>query len=125
MHYSVTSNTIKYVGDWSNQGHGLNVFDHEALKADNNTEAETLVVVTKEETPYVMLKEGKTGNAAYDGFAIDLLKVFPLIIEIRTCLVDVAKMQKKTAKLEFAGFNSQLNCNRAKNARQHCYTMIH
>ena len=45
-------------------------------KADDNiTEMETLVVVTKEEIPYVMLKEGKTGNAAYDGFAIDLLKV--------------------------------------------------
>ena len=36
---------------------------------------ETLVVVTKEEIPYVMMKKGKTGNAAYDGFAIDLLKV--------------------------------------------------
>ena len=36
---------------------------------------ETLIVVTKEEIPYVMMNSGKTGNAAYDGFAIDLLKV--------------------------------------------------
>ena len=35
----------------------------------------TLVVVTKEEKPYVMLREGKSGNEAYEGFAIDLLKV--------------------------------------------------
>ena len=42
---------------------------------------ETLVVVTKEEIPYVMMKKGKTGNAAYDGFAIDLLKVIWLIME--------------------------------------------
>ena len=34
-----------------------------------------LTVVTKEEKPYVMLRKGKTGNDAYDGFAIDLLKV--------------------------------------------------
>ena len=76
MHYSVASNTIKYVGDWTNQGKGgLKVFDHEAFKADDNhTETETLVVVTKEETPYVLVKEGKSGNSAYDGFAIDLLK---------------------------------------------------
>ena len=36
---------------------------------------DTLIVVTKEEIPYVMMNSGKTGNAAYDGFAIDLLKV--------------------------------------------------
>ena len=35
----------------------------------------TLVVVTKEERPYVMLREDRTGNDAYDGFCIDLLKV--------------------------------------------------
>jgi hypothetical protein len=76
MHYSASERTIKHVGDWDNQGNGLDVFDHETLKVDNDTQIlETLVVVTKEERPYVMLKEGKTGNAAFDGFAIDLLKV--------------------------------------------------
>ena len=40
-----------------------------------NQSLETLVVVTKQERPYVMLKKGFKGNAAYDGFAIDLLKV--------------------------------------------------
>ena len=54
----------------------LTVLQPEAFVADDNiTEMETLVVVTKEEIPYVMMKKGKTGNAAYDGFAIDLLKV--------------------------------------------------
>ena len=89
MHYSVASNTIKYVGDWTNQGKGgLKVFDHEAFKADdNNTETETLVVVTKEETPYVLLKEGKSGNSAYDGFAIDLLKVCYLLFPPPTAIL--------------------------------------
>ena len=47
---------------------------------------ETLVVVTKEEIPYVMMKKGKTGNAAYDGFAIDLLKVISLMMENNLCV---------------------------------------
>ena len=75
MHYSAQTNTIMHTGDWSNQGEGLTVQNQEAMKPDNYTEVETLVVVTKEETPYVMKKRGRKGNAAYDGFAIDLLKV--------------------------------------------------
>ena len=75
MHYSAQANTIMHTGDWSNQGEGLIVQNQEAMKPDNYTEVETLVVVTKEETPYVMKKRGRKGNAAYDGFAIDLLKV--------------------------------------------------
>ena len=75
MHYSAQTNTIMHTGDWSNQGEGLIVQNQEAMKPDNYTEVETLVVVTKEETPYVMKKRGRKGNAAYDGFAIDLLKV--------------------------------------------------
>ena len=75
MHYSAQTNTIMQTGDWSNQGDGLIVQNQEAMKADNFTEVETLVVVTKEETPYVMKKRGRKGNEAYDGFAIDLLKV--------------------------------------------------
>ncbi len=57
-------------------GSGLSIFDEDALQSDNETDIVTLVVVTKEERPYVMLKKGKTGNSAYDGFAIDLLKVY-------------------------------------------------
>ncbi len=34
-----------------------------------------LTVVTKEERPYVMLRRGRKGNDAFEGFAIDLLKV--------------------------------------------------
>ena len=78
MHYSAQTNTIMHTGDWSNQGEGLIVQNQEAMKPDNYTEVETLVVVTKEETPYVMKKRGRKGNAAYDGFAIDLLKVLYL-----------------------------------------------
>lgn len=75
MHYTAKSNTIKQVGGW-NQQDRLTVFDAETLTAVEDTnDIETLIVVTKEETPYVMLKRSGTGNAAYDGFAIDLLKV--------------------------------------------------
>ena len=79
MHYSAEHNSIQQVGLWTNQGlkeDSLTILQPEAFVQDDNvTEMETLVVVTKEEIPYVMLKRGKTGNAAYDGFAIDLLKV--------------------------------------------------
>ena len=80
MHYSAEYNTIQQVGIWTNQGRSTNdsltILQPEAFIADDNvTEMETLVVVTKEEIPYVMMNNGKTGNAAYDGFAIDLLKV--------------------------------------------------
>ncbi len=42
---------------------------------EQDDEVVTLTVVTKEERPYVMLRAGMEGNDAYDGFAIDLLKV--------------------------------------------------
>ncbi len=54
---------------------GLSVPNITAVKAENETDFITLVVVTKEERPYVMLNKGRTGNDAYDGFSIDLLKV--------------------------------------------------
>ena len=54
----------------------MTILQPDAFIEDNNiTEMETLIVVTKEEIPYVMMNSGKIGNAAYDGFAIDLLKV--------------------------------------------------
>ncbi len=71
-------NKIEPVGSWSNQKspHRLIVHNADILKTqDNITEIETLVVVTKEEIPYVIRQKGKRGNSAYDGFAIDLLKV--------------------------------------------------
>jgi hypothetical protein len=54
---------------------GLSVPNITAIKTENETDFVTLVVVTKEERPYVMLNKGRTGNDAYDGFSIDLLKV--------------------------------------------------
>ena len=75
MHYSSVNHEVSHVGNWHDAGRGLEVFDAHTLTKENNTEIETLVVVTKQERPYVMLKKGFKGNAAYDGFAIDLLKV--------------------------------------------------
>jgi hypothetical protein len=54
---------------------GLSVPNVTASVLENETDFVTLVVVTKEERPYVMLNKGRTGNDAYDGFSIDLLKV--------------------------------------------------
>ena len=67
---------------------GLSVPNITAIKTENETDFVTLVVVTKEERPYVMLNKGRTGNDAYDGFSIDLLKVryfmiiFTLVVSI-------------------------------------------
>ena len=55
---------------WDNDKDSLN-----SIFQEDSVDPVTLVVVTKEEQPYVMLREGKTGNDAYDGFCIDLLKV--------------------------------------------------
>ena len=53
---------------------GLSMLN-KTLEKENDTEIVTLAVVTKEELPYVILRRDKTGNDAFDGFAIDLLKV--------------------------------------------------
>ena len=98
MRYSSLTDTVHKIGHWrqdsSNKGSGkdgdggrsslahpalhdgsgLSILN-DSLIEDNITEVITLTVVTKEEKPYVMLKPGKTGNEAFDGFAIDLLKV--------------------------------------------------
>lgn len=87
LYYNSSQDDVIKIGQWD-LGSGLtlvnNISEYEPktvseavewlYEADNN-EPETLVVVTKEERPYVMLKEGFEGNDAYDGFAIDLLKV--------------------------------------------------
>ena len=96
MYYSNKNDEVYQIGNWE-KGKGVHVnknsstYDFNGNKQDQNWEDDkdslnfifqqdsidpvTLVVVTKEEQPYVMLLEGKTGNDAYDGFCIDLLKV--------------------------------------------------
>ncbi|CAG9821798.1 unnamed protein product [Phaedon cochleariae] len=65
---------IRRVGQWS-PNEGINITDPNAFY-ENNSPNITLVVMTREERPYVMVKEDKnlTGNARYEGFCIDLLK---------------------------------------------------
>ncbi|XP_050301823.1 glutamate receptor ionotropic, kainate 2 isoform X1 [Anthonomus grandis grandis] len=65
---------IKKVGTWS-MADGINITDPNAFY-DQNAPNITLIVMTREEKPYVMLKEDQnlTGNARYEGFCIDLLK---------------------------------------------------
>ncbi|XP_029168399.1 glutamate receptor ionotropic, kainate 2-like isoform X4 [Nylanderia fulva] len=62
------------VGEWKS-GSGINVTDLDAFYETTATNI-TLVVMTREERPYVMVKEDKnlTGNARFEGFCIDLLK---------------------------------------------------
>ncbi|XP_016767431.2 glutamate receptor ionotropic, kainate 2 isoform X3 [Apis mellifera] len=62
------------VGEWK-PGSGVNVTDVSAFYETSATNI-TLVVMTREEKPYVMVKEDKnlTGNARFEGFCIDLLK---------------------------------------------------
>ncbi|KAF4528382.1 hypothetical protein B566_EDAN017002 [Ephemera danica] len=65
---------LSTVGYWS-LGHGVNITDPAAFYESSATNI-TLVVMTREEKPYVMVKEDRnlTGNARYEGFCIDLLK---------------------------------------------------
>ncbi|CAB0033976.1 unnamed protein product [Trichogramma brassicae] len=62
------------VGEWK-LGSGVNISDVGAFYETSATNI-TLVVMTREEKPYVMVKEDKnlTGNARFEGFCIDLLK---------------------------------------------------
>ncbi|XP_011637177.1 glutamate receptor ionotropic, kainate 2 isoform X2 [Pogonomyrmex barbatus] len=62
------------VGEWKS-GSGINITDLGAFYETTMTNI-TLVVMTREERPYVMVKEDKnlTGNARFEGFCIDLLK---------------------------------------------------
>ncbi|XP_014475528.1 PREDICTED: glutamate receptor ionotropic, kainate 2-like [Dinoponera quadriceps] len=61
------------VGEWK-IGSGINITDIDAFYETTTTNI-TLVVMTREERPYVMVKEDKnlTGNARFEGFCIDLL----------------------------------------------------
>ncbi|XP_039304950.1 glutamate receptor ionotropic, kainate 1 isoform X2 [Solenopsis invicta] len=62
------------VGEWKSES-GINITDLSAFY-ETTTANITLVVMTREERPYVMVKEDKnlTGNARFEGFCIDLLK---------------------------------------------------
>ena len=79
MRYSAVTKSSRKIGQWSHnkslkEGSGLSILNS-SLITENETEVVTLMVVTKVELPYVMLRPDKTGNEAFEGFAIDLLKV--------------------------------------------------
>lgn len=65
---------LQKVGEWS-PAKGLNITNSAAFY-DTHVPNVTLVVMTREERPYVMVKEERnlTGNARYEGFCIDLLR---------------------------------------------------
>ncbi|KAE8751697.1 hypothetical protein FOCC_FOCC001545 [Frankliniella occidentalis] len=65
---------LRRVGQWVS-GKGINITDPTAFYGQQRTNI-TLVVMTRQEKPYVMLKEDRnlTGNARFEGFCIDLLK---------------------------------------------------
>ncbi|XP_046392461.1 glutamate receptor ionotropic, kainate 2 isoform X4 [Ischnura elegans] len=65
---------LRKVGHWS-PSTGINLTDASAFYETSATNI-TLVVMTREEKPYVMVKEDRnlTGNARFEGFCIDLLK---------------------------------------------------
>ncbi|KAK4873456.1 hypothetical protein RN001_015485, partial [Aquatica leii] len=65
---------IKKVGHWTSSG-GINITDPNAFY-ERHAPNITLVVMTREEKPYVMVKKDSnlTGNARFEGFCIDLLK---------------------------------------------------
>ncbi|XP_075215419.1 glutamate receptor ionotropic, kainate 2 [Lycorma delicatula] len=65
---------LRKVGHWT-PSEGINITDPTAFYETTVTNI-TLVVMTREEKPYVMVKEDKnlTGNARFEGFCIDLLK---------------------------------------------------
>ncbi|EEB18839.1 glutamate receptor, ionotropic kainate 2 precursor, putative [Pediculus humanus corporis] len=65
---------LQKVGQW-NPFSGINITDPNAFY-ETNTNNITLVVMTREERPYVMVRHDKnlTGNARFEGFCIDLLR---------------------------------------------------
>jgi len=81
MRYTAKKGTSEKIGHWSSNGSPRLNFINATVDDDRDEEEDlvdervTLTVVTKEEKPYVYLREGKNGNDAFDGFAIDLLKV--------------------------------------------------
>ena len=45
MHYSAVNHEISHVGDWHDEGKGLEVFDNHTLSKENNTDIETLGMI--------------------------------------------------------------------------------
>lgn len=65
--------SLRKVGSWTPQK-SLQINDPSAFYESNNTHV-TLTVMTREEKPYLMIREGNfTGNDRFEGFCIDLLK---------------------------------------------------
>lgn len=64
---------VKKVGFWT-PSTGINITKHSVFYGHQSSNV-TLIVVTRVEKPYVMIKEDKnlTGNSKYEGFCIDLL----------------------------------------------------
>ncbi|XP_050440989.1 glutamate receptor ionotropic, kainate 2-like [Adelges cooleyi] len=64
---------VKKVGFWT-PSTGINITKHSVFYGQQSSNV-TLIVVTRIEKPYVMIKEDKnlTGNSKYEGFCIDLL----------------------------------------------------
>ena len=46
MHYSAVNHEISHVGDWHDEGKGLDVFDNHTLSKENNTDIETLGMIS-------------------------------------------------------------------------------
>ncbi|XP_039968449.1 glutamate receptor ionotropic, kainate 1-like [Bactrocera tryoni] len=65
---------IQKVGFWKPE-FGVNITDSTAFY-DTYSSNTTLIVMTRQEKPYVMVKSGisQTGNDRFEGFCIDLLK---------------------------------------------------
>ncbi|XP_065574755.1 glutamate receptor ionotropic, kainate 2-like isoform X15 [Artemia franciscana] len=69
------------VGEWKQQS-GLNITAPKYFFEGGSPNI-TLIVMTNEETPYVMLRHNAanlTGNARYEGFCVDLLKAISAIV---------------------------------------------
>ena len=54
LHYSAANKDVLHVGDWHDEGQGLEVFDPKTLVTENNTEIETLVVVSSDFTIFFL-----------------------------------------------------------------------
>ncbi len=85
MRFDPRSSESRKVGHWSSSptlsngggggARGILLLLNETSLEDEEEEESMLTVVTKVERPYVMLRRGRRGNDAFEGFAIDLLKV--------------------------------------------------
>ncbi|CAB4054867.1 GRIN [Lepeophtheirus salmonis] len=93
MAYSSKSYSVRQLGSW-NSDSGLSLFNgteepEDYTILDPEEDKETLIIVTKEERPYVMFQEGLIGINAYDGFAIDLIKAIAEVLGFKYRLYTV------------------------------------